>query len=956
MLAIASVVVLSLLSVSSSEGAVLTVTLSGSGSGTITGNQKGTGGNAISCSNLGNPGGPGTGVCSEDFTGGTTLTLTAIDPALFQGWTGGSFAGTCQSGRTNPCQLNVTALVGSVNASFRLPPGATTTGVAPGQASYTSTLQGEVNPEGEAVNACYFEYDTVEYKEGDGPHGVTTFCDQSSTDIGEGNASVPVSAETEPLEPGTKYHFRLVAAGADGDDLIFTGGAPLADECSNKDFRAAQGIDTILLPDCGALEMVSPPRKGGQPAKLPQLSADGERAVFVTSAALADTPSSLSLDGNPFVASRGISGWNTTPTAQPGIFRGWHSYAAALSFTPDLSAWLRIGATHTQYYAGKGQAFRGSLSSTTPLSPVLEPVGGGEPEDIGSSEFRGASADHSHLFFIPGLTGDPSTAYLPGDPHPSGPEADHNTYVAKLDVNGNPSVELMSRDNLGKVWGGACGSRLGGTEEGGLGPHNQGAISADGNRAYFSTRPDQPDSGPCQGGANKLRILERLEGSQGVWIGELFSSECDRAEPEPCSTADGDDFYQGASVEGSKVYFTTVRQLADSDLDTTMDLYLFDASLHAGQRLTQVSAGEVASGHPSPGSGAEVLNGTTAISGDGSRVYFVAKGPLTTDTSPKGLVAVASQPNLYLWDRDSEALAFIGTLVESDGGGTFGLWGGAGTLVNGAYPVPVTGTDEEGREIGGDGHILVFLSKAPLAAGDADGGFRDVFRYDAGADTIELVSKPAPGVSGGGSFDVAQRGGGKPPSRKPPGTDFAEHARWVSEDGKTIVLTTAEKLVAGDVNRALDGYLWQDGTPYRLPGVPYQPIQSSRHVPALSHDGAEVALQTTSQLLPQDGDLSSDIYVVRAGGGFPVPVEPVSCDPLASGSCQGPAATAPAAPSPASGFFSGPGNPHSNPRQKKCPKGKRKVRRGGKVRCVARHKRTQHQRQRPAHADRRAGK
>ena len=816
------------------------------------------------------------------------------------------------------------------------PPVVTSGEAGPGADFSLRTLEGTVNPEEFKVSDCHFEYGkTSEY-------GIRTACVPGANDLGEGTVPVAVSASTEPLAPNTTYHYRLFASNSalasEGEDRTFTTGPTPADNCANAERRAEQGIEAILLPDCMALEMVSPPKKDGQLAQEPALSASGERVLFKSTAALAGTPGVLSLLGDPYIASRGPSGWSTDHTTQPGIYRGWYTGAEALSFTPDLSEWLTIGGTATQFYLGAGQVFRGSLGGThSALSPLFEPVGGGEQRDLSDVELRGASEDHSHLYFTPGPLGDTSSAYLPGDPGPSGTGAEHNTYLAKLDAKGEPSLELMARDRLGKAWGGNCGAHVGGVR-------NQGAISADGSRTYFTTRPGQPATEPCEGTANKLRILQRLESEQGPWIGEAISPECNRIEPEPCNPLDGDDVYQGASIDQSRLYLTTTRQLADSDLDTTADLYLHDASLPPGSRLIQVSAGEVAPGHPTVGAGAEAIEGTTKVSGDGSHAYFAAKGALTNDTSPRGLAPVAGQLNYYAWDRDSETLGFVGTLDAADSAA------GAAAGAGGAYPVPLTGEDLAGEQIGGEGGVLLLLSKAPLSADDTDGAFRDAFRYDAASETIELISKPAAGAVGSASFDVAPRLG-----LAEIGTDFAEQVRWVSEDGQTVVLKTAEGLLPGDVNTTTDSYLWREGQATRLPGTT---AANQNDQPVLSHDGSTVAFPSFKQLLPADGDAAKDIYAVRVEGGFEPPAAPPVCDALAEGACQGPVSGPPSAPASAS-EATFPGNPPPVVQPRRCPKGKRQVRRGQRVRCVARKNRrkaSRQQRSRHANTDRRAGK
>jgi hypothetical protein len=723
-----------------------------------------------------------------------------------------------------------------------------------------------------------------------------------------------------------------------------------AEECPNESIRAEQGPAVLSLPNCMALEMVSPPRKGGQPARFPNVSAEGERVRFRSLAALGDSSGPLNgAVGDTYVATRSASGWTTSATIPAGILKGWDLFADAKSFTPDFSEWLQIGATEQQLEQGIAQALAGSVSGLfSPLSPLLVPVDLSKlgdsrrvPNVVEGSAFLGASADHSNLYFTPGpLSSSVRMAYLPGDPEPTGAGSDPNVYVAHLAPGGQPALELLGRDRLGKVWGGSCGTRLGGIgpSEGAAanGLRNQGAVSPDGARVYFSARAAQPASGSGSA-ASRLRILERRESEHGPWIGPLFASECHRAD---CSAADGDDLYQGASLDGSRVYFTTNRQLADSDLDsgskcsTTAgepgcDLYLYDSSLPVGERLIQVSAGE-ANGEHEVGKEAQVLNGVTAISGDGSHVYLVAEGVLTTATNPAGAHALPGQPNLYLYQRDEShpagSFALLGTLAAGDEGW---LWGGeGGTLRNRAYPVPALGLDSEGEQVGGDGHILLFESTASLSAADADGGHLDVFRYDGGADPPTLVCVSCrPGAPDGEPLDVAPRR-----VQGSPGTDFAEEGRWVSEDGETVALTTPEALLAGDGNEAPDSYLWHDGQFSRLPGGAYTTFLATNDGPFLSHDGSEVAFQTTSPLLPQDGDGSPDVYVARMGGGFPNPLESRPCDPLVEGSCQGPGAPPPAGQSAGSAIFSGPGNA-------KPPKSCRRPRIRRHGRCVRRHHR-----------------
>ncbi len=69
----------------------------------------------------------------------------------------------------------------------------------------TATLRGTVNPDGQEIEHCYFEYGlTTSY-------GSTVPCAESPAQVGSGHAPVSVHADVSGLAVETAYHFRLVA-------------------------------------------------------------------------------------------------------------------------------------------------------------------------------------------------------------------------------------------------------------------------------------------------------------------------------------------------------------------------------------------------------------------------------------------------------------------------------------------------------------------------------------------------------------------------------------------------------------------------------------------------------------------------------------------------------------------------------------------------------------------------
>jgi IPT/TIG domain-containing protein len=107
-------------------------------------------------------------------------------------------------------------------------------------AQASARLNAAVNPRGEEVSACYFEYGVSE------AYGESAPC---SSLPGEGETSVGVSAPVAGLTPITTYHFRIVAASPGGtsygSDETFTttstGPAPTVKKLSPKTGPKAGG-------------------------------------------------------------------------------------------------------------------------------------------------------------------------------------------------------------------------------------------------------------------------------------------------------------------------------------------------------------------------------------------------------------------------------------------------------------------------------------------------------------------------------------------------------------------------------------------------------------------------------------------------------------------------------------------------------------------------------------------
>jgi hypothetical protein len=747
----------------------------------------------------------------------------------------------------------------------------------------TATLLSYVNPRG--FNTTYkFEY---------GP--TTSYGSRAplESDVFAGSGTSPVQGRTNVtgLTENATYHYRVVAASSAGTtygpDQLFTTQRSNA-SCPNGQLRSEQVSalypqGTTYLPDCMAFEMVSPAKKYNQYAKEGVLSASGERTRFWSIASLAETPRLGNILEN-YVATRTASGWVTSPVE---VSKDSTYGKIPCAYSTDMSHWDGWSAPFSAALSGITTAFEGGVSTPyTPISPELS-VYRGQPQIAQNGHCEGGSADASHEFFS-----FKETDYIPGDPVGSG--SGSNVYEGYV-KDGTPTVELLARDKSGTVYGGWCGSEIGGTvQREGNGLHEtRGAISPDASRVYFSTRPTQSEGVKCETSTNYLRIMERTMTPEGPVITEPIQDECTRVSP-PCSTVNGNDEFLGASQEGNKVFFATSRQLANSDLDTSTDFYLYDASKPAGSRLTQITAGDATDPDRGEGSGFTRL---VDFSGDGSHVYFIASGQLTATPNLQGQVATPGKPNLYLWERDAKypsgRTVFIGTV-------------GAGETVEG-NAVPAFGPNVEDHSVGGDGHILVFLTKASLLPADRDGGYVDAYRYNADTSSLQLVSRAAPGGSENGPYEVTMHRSdtGTTGPELPPGAAELAAGRSVSEDGQTIVFGTAEALDPRDTDGIPSPYIWHAGQTAVIQGGILDPAKRSLSQ-SLSLEGNEVVFGSAEELVPQDGDTVEDIYALRAFGGFPPPPPPQPCEGEA---CQEPFRAQPSTQGAATSNYAGAGNP-----------------------------------------------
>jgi hypothetical protein len=364
------------------------------------------------------------------------------------------------------------------------------------------------------------------------------------------------------------------------------------------------------------------------------------------------------------------------------------------------------------------------------------------------------------------------------------------------------------------------------------------------------------------------------------------------------------------------------------------DLYLFD--------VDKAIAGE----EPKALIAHEVL-GVLGASSDLSKVYFFSEAMIGGEGS-------AGAANLYLYESGAApTTTFVATVSGLD------------AKVQSDNPTPVNQRpDLHTARVNADGQILVFMSNsgalAEKTAGydntDVESGASDaeIYRFSAGTGDLACVScnrsgsRPRGRDLGVGSSSEADLWAA---SRLSAWETSLYAPRALSEDGSRIFFESFEPLVLSDTNDRADVYQWElagegdceegDAAYIAASGGCISLISSGKS-PADSEfldagvEGDDIFIRTASSLATQDPEGTIDVYDARIGGGFPSPPsQPAECEGQA---CQSPA-PAPSDPTPSSANFHGSGNVKEEGRKPKpCAKGKHKVKRDGKTKCVKKQK------------------
>lgn len=333
-------------------------------------------------------------------------------------------------------------------------------------------------------------------------------------------------------------------------------------------------------------------------------------------------------------------------------------------------------------------------------------------------------------------------------------------------------------------------------------------VSGDGSRVFFST--DEPLAADDTDHRGDVYLREPATGTT------TLVSQGEAGCAPACGSAAFDARFAAASADGGEVFFVTDEKLAAADTDSEFDIYLRE--LGAEPITSLVSAGESPCS-PACGNGAfgVVLWG---ISADGSRAFF---------TTPEALSEFDLDSSGDIYSRNL-AGADTTTLVSRGGEGCAPTCGNSGA-------VPVF------QDSSVDGARVFFTTSEQLVGGDED-SVTDAYARDLPGGLTILIS------------------GGQP------STDTASFAA-ASGDGNHVFFTTAESLVLEDEDSVSDIYEWSGGS--------FDLVTSAECVSAcgvtfnaISESAEEVVFSTADSLVAADLDASVDIYRQHVGAGAPV--------------------------------------------------------------------------------------
>jgi hypothetical protein len=761
-----------------------------------------------------------------------------------------------------------------------------------------ATLRGEVEPSGLGTR-YHFEYGTS------AAYGNAT----PAVELAPGEGTVFVQVALTELQADAVYHFRLVAENAAGtvngpDRTFLTLARPTLQNCPNAEYRSGLSAE---LPDCRAYELITPADTRGS---LPLGAMSSGFSSWLTPPSGAGAGESLSyfISGTTLPGFEGngrIDGYTATRGAGAHPPQGWSSRL----FAP----------TYTQ--AGDGEVLIAGSPGAVPGSP------------------GGISSDQGYSFWKVGP-----------------PKAFEGDLSAGSYLRTPSGFEALGKGSLGEDP--EADSRF---------------LSPGGAHAIFSSDAHLEPGAPP---ASTLAIYDRAAGAAEAEV--ISVPPPPPSEPSPAEEAEYEDLreefettdaiYRGSSEDGTAIAFSLGGSLYLHRAGTTTEIAeaptTFAGVSADGKRVFYLGSGSqpgvlvACDLAQAPCTGADQIAADGIflnVSADGSHVFFDSKDAIAgTGANANGEEAQAGEHNLYVWGGGSTD--FVARLdprdfesFAGDQGEKLDLWLAAIAGSPGQSPLRSTP----------DGEVLLFQSHAKLTDYDNE-EVGEIYRYDPAATPDEQL------------LCVSCDPTGAAPSTDALLQDLSNSSPVSAEalipnqtaDGAAVFFQSPDRLLPEDSNTVQDVYEWKahgSGKPAcERPGGCLALISSGQgdspsFLYSMTSDAHDVFISTPEKLVPSDLPGSPSTYDVRIDGGIP---EQSSGAPCRGDACQGQGSSPPALPAPSTvGLGMGEdGNVGTREGASRCAKGKRKVSRQGKTRCVARHRKSRKHQAKPRHRDKHDGR
>jgi WD40-like Beta Propeller Repeat len=742
--------------------------------------------------------------------------------------------------------------------------------------------------------------------------------------------------------------------------LTSVSASAVAGSCANEEARAERG--SLTLPDCRAYELMTPPGKNaatvGEGSKSLQLTvaADGRHAVTTSAQCFGHSESCTAIQfshNQPYEFERTPGGWITRPLAPSGVSYEASTWTVATSGGAALFAVPSAPESLTSDFLA-----RESDGSLKMIGPLAEHPGEAPYHELApnyralASEPVIATADLSHVVYetsVPTWSFDDSDAegeigYLYEYAGPA-----HAPLLVGVS-GGFESHALISR----------CGTGYGTPPGEEQARRRFNALSEDGRVIIFAPSPEHSHGTACTG-PSVDELYARIDGEDSrAGFARSVPVSVDppavACSKEPCEHNAAHEFedaaFEGASQDGSRVFFTDTQQLTDNASQSAgsavlencnkigtpggCNLYEWECAHcdelaeaqeaeQQSRRLVDVSEGEGGAIEEGPR-----VQGVIGIAPDGSYVYFVAKGVLTgSEANEAGEHAEEGADNLYVYSgghrRFIAQLSPVNTRIQPAEfyADEFEWKHNDGVIAN----------------VSPDGTSLVFTSHRALTGGvtceetETNPCPSQVYEYDALSGRLTRVS------IGDDGFNDDGNGGQGNASIVPALTEDSTGVPIrtdpsMSDNGEYVFFQSPIALTEGALNdvaipepgshdeglaqnvyeyHAGHVYLISDGRDTTPTGGGSDGAQSPVELLGSDASGGNVFFSTFDQLVPEDTDTQRDFYDARVCSEAEpcmAPVRPGSVSACGEETCQGQPSSVASGPSvPGSEAFAGLGEP-----------------------------------------------